>query len=147
MNPDIAAPCQTTLNTGMAWSVLSEVHTLLKRFAETGETGAVDLRGLPLTSADREQLEELLGRGEVPCSLSLMGRSEVWETAFPGVWWIRHLGAEDKVASETLEITNVPDILLAHPDDITAAAIRLERRLDQGPAAVTSPELEESTHD
>jgi hydrogenase-1 operon protein HyaF len=147
MNPDIAAPCQTTLNTGMAWSVLSEVHTLLKRFAESGESGAVDLRGLPLTSADRDQLEELLGRGEVHCTLSLMGRSEVWETAFPGVWWIRHLGAGDKVASETLEITNVPDILLAHADDITAAAIRLERQLDQGPAAVTSPELEESTHD
>lgn len=147
MNPDIAAPCQTTLNTGMAWSVLSEVHTLLKRFAETGESGAVDLRGLPLTAADRDQLEELLGRGEVRCTLSLMGRSEVWETAFPGVWWVRHLGAEDTVSSEILEITNVPDILLAHPEDITAAAIRLESRLDQGPAAVTSPESEESTHD
>jgi hydrogenase-1 operon protein HyaF len=147
MNPDIAAPCQTTLNTGMAWSVLSEVHTLLKRFAGTGETGAVDLRGLPLTSADREQLEALLGQGEVQCTLSLMGRTEVWETAFPGVWWVRHFGGEDKVSSEALEITNVPDILLAHPDDITAAALRLERHLDQGPAAVPSPELEESTHD
>lgn len=147
MNPDVAAPCQTTLNTGMAWSLLSEVHTLLKRFADTGERGAVDLRGLPLTSADREQLEELLGRGEVRCTLSLMGRTEVWETAFPGVWWVRHLGAQDRISSENLEITNVPDILLAHPDDITAAAIRLERHLHQGAVAVTDTESEETTHD
>ncbi len=147
MNPEIAAPCQTTLNTGMAWSVLTEVQGLLERLAETGETAAVDLRGLPLTSADREQLETLLGRGEVECELALMGRTAVWETAFPGVWWVRHLGAEDKVSSETIEITTVPEILLTHHDDIAAASGRLAQRLAEGPGAKEETVSEEIRHD
>lgn len=145
MNLDLAAPCQTSLNTGMAWSVLAEVHTLLERLAAEGESSAIDLRGLPLTTSDRTQLEALLGKGEVRCTLSLMGRSEVWETAFPGVWWVRHLGGEDKVATETLVIDRVPDILLAHPDDITGACGRLGQRLREGPGNDTN-DAEEAKH-
>ena len=44
MKRDASAPCQTSLNTGMAWSVLSEIRTLLNRLAETGETAAIDLK-------------------------------------------------------------------------------------------------------
>ena len=147
MNPEIAAPCQTTLNTGMAWSVLAEVQSLLERLAETGDAAAVDLRGLPLTTADREQLETLLGRGEVQCQLALMGRTDVWETAFAGVWWVRHRGADDKVASETLEITTAPEILFTHHDDIALAAQRLGQRLDRGPGAADNDDSEDGTHD
>ena len=136
MNPDLAAPCQTTLKTGMAWSVLAEIHALLEGLAETGAPAAVDLRSLPLTTADREELEELLGRGELRCSLSLLGKTEVWETAYPGVWWVRHYGAEDRVSSESIEITLVPEILKAHSDDVRASERRLAERLDRGPSSM-----------
>ena len=53
MNPDVSAPCQTSMNTGMAWSILTEIRTLLSRLAETGDSAAIDLRSLPLTTADR----------------------------------------------------------------------------------------------
>jgi hydrogenase-1 operon protein HyaF len=118
------------MNTGMAWSILTEIRTLLKQLAETGEPAAIDLRSLPLTTADRAQLEELLGRGEVSVSLEVLGRTEIWETGFSGVWWIRHMGACDQVSSEEIAVTAIPDILRAHPVDIAAAADRLVNTLE-----------------
>jgi hydrogenase-1 operon protein HyaF len=113
----------------MAWSVLAEVVRLLERLAAGGEPGLIDLRSLPLTDADREQLESLLGRGEVCADLDLAGRSEVWETAYAGAWWIRHRGAGDRIASEEIAVCSVPEILKTHMADIQAGARRLRHDL------------------
>jgi hydrogenase-1 operon protein HyaF len=115
----------------MAFAVLAEVGRLIAALADSGATGAIDLRSLPLTAADREQLEALLGRGEVRAELVLAGRSELWETSYPGAWWIRHLGTDGRVASEMIAVCPVPDILAAHPADIQAGARRLLRHLEQ----------------
>ena len=129
MPRDARATCLDGTTTGMALSVLAEVGRLLEALAESGRPGAIDLRSLPLTDADRRQLEDLLGRGEVHAELDVAGKSEVWETAYPGAWWVRHLGADDRIASEEIAICPVPEILQAHPDDILAGARRLSRDL------------------
>ena len=137
---DRGATCLDTQATGMAWSVLAEVGRLLEKLAANGETGCVDLRSLPLTDADRAELESLLGCGEVRVELDLTGRSEVWETAYAGAWWIRHLGAGDRIAVELISVCPVPDILTTHAADIQAAARRLRHDLQQSrPATATAP--------
>lgn len=133
------APCQTSQLTGMAHSVMAEVARLLEALANDGQTGSIDLRSLPLTDADRQQLEELLGRGEVVAELEVAGRSSVWETAYPGAWWIRHRGAEDKISSEEIAVCPVPEILVTHAADIESAATRLRRVLDGDVAAHAPP--------
>jgi hydrogenase-1 operon protein HyaF len=125
------APCQTENTTGMARSILAEVARMLADLADRGTTGSINLRSLPLTEADREQLEELLGRGEVTAELELAGRSTVWETAYAGAWWIRHRGAGDKIASEEIAICPVPEILITHPADIESAALRIKKDLQE----------------
>ena len=130
MQRDNAAPCLSDRATGMALSVLAEVSRMLVTLAGSGEPGSIDLRSLPLSDADRAQLEELLGRGEVQVELELAGASEVWETAYPGVWWIRHRGAEGKIATEEISICPIPQILITHPADIEAAASRLRKELE-----------------
>jgi len=138
--PERGASCLDGQTTGMAWSVLAEVGRLLQRLAADGEPGFIDLRSLPLTDADREQLESLLGRGEVHADLDLAGRSEVWETAYAGAWWIRHRGAGDRIASEEIAVCTVPEILKTHTADIQAGARRLLRDLQQSrPDAAAKP--------
>ena len=81
--------------------------------------------------------------------LELAGRSEVWETAYPGAWWVRHLGAGDRIASEEIAVCPVPEILQAHPDDISSSARRLSQDLAalQAPAApVPGDTNQETTH-
>ncbi len=115
--------------TGIAAALMIEVSALLVKLTETGEGGAVDLRSLPMTDADRSELDERLGHGEVHAELSVAGKSEVWETAYAGVWRVRHLGEGDRLAAEEIVICSVPEILVTHPADLHAAARRLASEL------------------
>ncbi len=117
--------------TGMAQSILREISLALSVLAATGTRDAIDLRSLPLTLADREELEAALGRGDVGVVLEAAGKSEIWETRFTGVWWLRHFGGDGRVAAEVIEVTPVPDILSAHPEDISAAATRMAAELEE----------------
>jgi len=138
MERDRSAPCMTGHTTGMAYSILAEIGQLLTALSERGEAGAINLRSLPMTDADRGQLEEILGRGEVRAELDLAGATEVWETSYNGVWWIRHKGAGDKIATEEIAVTSMPEILMTHPVDIAAASRRIRQDLDS--AGVQSQE-------
>ena len=130
MPRDSAAPCLSERATGMALSVLTEIHQMLESLAESGRKGSIDLRSLPLSDTDRAELEQALGRGEVQATMDLAGDSEVWETTYPGVWWIRHKGAGGKIATEVISVCRIPEILKTHPVDIEAAAARLKQELE-----------------
>lgn len=128
-----------TIRTGLAKSLLREIADRLAVLAATGEPHAIDLRALPLTAADHADLVEALGNGEVEAVLRVAGESTVRETAYPGVWWITHMGdagmAGPQVAAETIEICRVPDILSAHPEDIGRAARQLAETLELHPGS------------
>ncbi len=130
MPRDSAAPCLSERATGMALSVLTEIHQMLESLAESGRKGSIDLRSLPLSDTDRAELEQALGHGEVQATMDLAGDSEVWETTYPGVWWIRHKGAGGKIATEVISVCRIPEILKTHPVDIEAAAARLKQELE-----------------
>jgi hydrogenase-1 operon protein HyaF len=97
----------------------------------------IDLHGLPLDDAERAWLRERLGDGEVRATLEVAGRTAVDETAYAGVWWLRHGDAAGRVLFEQIVVARVPALLLAHPQDAAAAAGRLA-------AAVAETEV---THD
>jgi len=130
MTGDNGAPCLSDRATGMALSVLAEIGGMLEALTQSGQAGSIDLRSLPLNDLDRAQLEEVLGRGEVRAELDIAGESEVWETSYPGVWWIRHRGAGGRIASEEISVCRIPEILITHPVDIEAAAGRLRQELE-----------------
>lgn len=140
MHPDANGPAG--FRTGMAESLLSEIAERLADLADSGEASAIDLRSLPMTPADRDELEESLGRGDVEAALDVAGRSEVWETGYAGVWWVRHLGAGDNVAAERIEIAAIPDILVTHHADIASASQRLRDDLAAGRWRPASEEAE-----
>ena len=121
-----SSPNSSARLTGLADAVLREIAGLLDRVIETGEDGAIDLRSLPMTDADREELKSRLGAGEVRATLDVAGPSTVEETAISGVWWIRHEGADGRIANEQIAITRIPPILITHPDDLILGAARLQ---------------------
>jgi hydrogenase-1 operon protein HyaF len=141
MKLDIQAPCLTTNTTGMAYSILSEIAQRLQALADNNEPSSIDLRSVPLTQADREQLEELLGHGEVTARLEIAGTSHIWETAYAGVWWVRHMGSGDKIATEEIAITRIPEILLTDPHDVTLAAERMRQHLAAEPGRTDELEI------
>jgi hydrogenase-1 operon protein HyaF len=108
--------------TGMANAVMNELSDHLQRLADKGETNIVDLLSLPLNEADITELADMLGVGEVKATISSIGTSSIRETAFSGIWWVTHYGDDEKVLSELIEITQVPEILVTHMDEIRHSA-------------------------
>ena len=125
--------------TGLADAVLPEIAALLDDLIENGNEGAIDLRSLPMTDADRDALREKLGTGEVRATLEVAGTSTVEETAIRGVWWIRHEAGEGQIANEQIAITLLPDILRTHPDDLPQGRALLEELLNPSEPEETDP--------
>ena len=123
MNGLVTAPGLT----GMADAVLNEIASLAAKHCADGGSAAIELTSMPLTRQDRAEIKARLGRGEVEATIEAAGCSEIWETAYAGVWFVRCLGLDGKVATETIEICPAPLILFSHPDDRRAAAARLAK--------------------
>jgi hydrogenase-1 operon protein HyaF len=111
-------------------SLLSEVLRKLQRLASEGVDGSIDLKTLPMTAPQRQDLAEVLGEGEVTATVEVAGPSRVRETGYDGVWWVEHVGVHGAVLAESLEVARVPEILRAHPADVSAAAARLSAALE-----------------
>lgn len=114
-------PCSV----GNVLAILSEVASLLERFAAGGETGMVDLKSLPISPLEYEQLRITLGQGEVSARLDAIGASEIIETHFPGVWWVTHYNVEGDIVADLIEIAAIPNILLSQPEDVRSGLARL----------------------
>ena len=108
--------------TGMANAVMHELSGYLAHLAETGESNIIDLLSLPMTEADINELADMLGVGEVSATITSIGSSSIRETAYRGIWWVTHYGDDEKVVSELIEITRVPEILITHMDEIRHSA-------------------------
>lgn len=111
---------------GNARPLLMEVVDRVRHLAQSGETSAIDLSAMPLTQADKDWLKAQLGHGEISVNLEAEGTSTLEETACPGLWWITHRDAVGRVLVELLEITPVPDLVRAHPEDIKLGLEYLE---------------------
>ncbi len=123
------------LESPIAEAVLREIPALMQRLLETGEAGIIDLRSLPMSDWDRQELASRLGEGEVKAFVNVGGVSTVSETQFAGVWRVRHEGADGRVAAEQLVVARAPEFLLAHPADIAAARLRLSEILERSAKA------------
>jgi hydrogenase-1 operon protein HyaF len=129
-------PTPAGLGGGIA-AILSELATLLERLAARDETAMIDLGSLPMSAADRIELQRVLGDGEVHATLQAQGISTARETGVAGVWWIEHRDAHDGLMAELLEVARFPQILASAPDEIQSAAAILQAR--NSPSALTHP--------
>jgi hydrogenase-1 operon protein HyaF len=121
---------------GNVTPILHEILHALKRLEQNAETTTIDLRAMPFGPGDEAQLRETLGRGEVAAQLDALGNSEIWETAFPGVWMLEHHNSVGERIAWQIEITRIPAILQTPAEDLAESLDRLDKWLD-GPDSET----------
>lgn len=114
-----------------ARAILHELAALLERLVDSGESGSIDLRSLPLGPGDHERLEAFLGQGEVSAVVEALGSTRVRETAVRGVWWVTHCNVDEEVVAELLEVTRCPAILETQPEDAREGLAELRARLQE----------------
>jgi len=123
---------------GNAAPILHEILHALKRLQHQGETTTIDLRAMPFGPGDEEQLRQALGRGEVQARLDSLGRSEIWETQYPGVWVLEHHNSAGEQIAWQIEITRIPEILQTPAEDLAESIDRLDGQFNM-PADEAGP--------
>lgn len=113
-------------------AVLYEILAMLENLAAYGEAGQIDLKSLPMAPGEYERLRGALGEGEAEVTLHLTGATHCRETAFPGVWWIRHRNPSGEVVAEFIEVATVPEILVPEADEIREGISALSDELGRG---------------
>jgi hydrogenase-1 operon protein HyaF len=110
-------------------ALLREIEARLTHLVETGRSGRIDLRSLPLQPGDDERLADALGSGEVDAVIDALGETRVRETGVAGVWWVTHANADGDSVAAFIDITLMPEMLMTHVDDARAGLARLRCRL------------------
>ena len=114
---------------GGVQAILAEIVAMLENLATSGAGGQIDIRSVPLSPTELDTLKYTLGKGEATIELSLGGPSRCEETAFPGVWWVRHMNPEGDVVAELIEVAEVPNILAYDDDELLDGIESLSLRL------------------
>ncbi len=126
--------------TGMAQAVLRELAEHLAALAEHGHSHQIDLTSLPMSSGDKQQLATALGRGEVDITLNTMGMSQIYETAYGGIWWVKHYSVDEQLLAELIEVAMIPQIINSQPADIEMAANALQQMIAQTDSSIDTGE-------
>ena len=116
----------------LTWNVkpiLHEIRHALLDLLESGNTSIIDLRSIPLAPGEEETIINALGQGEVHARLDALGRSDIYETVYSGVWLVTHYNENESVVSRFIEITDLPAILKSQREDMTGALEELTEEL------------------
>ena len=123
-------PAGTVATSGVVEAMLRETARLLAALAADADfVGAIDLRSLSLDESEYARLRAQLGRGEVLVTIGSAGASQITETGYAGVWWMRLAGDDERVLLEQIVVARVPPLVPAHTADVAAAARRMESDL------------------
>lgn len=114
-----------------ALALLQEIQDMLTALVEQDERNSIDLRSLPLAPGDYEFLSTFLGEGEVSASVHSLGLSEIKETGYSGVWWLKHYNTEEEIVAELIEVTPLPDILKTQTPDLNQGLGVLQSLLEK----------------
>jgi hydrogenase-1 operon protein HyaF len=121
-----AIPVRTETSSGNIAPLLHEIRHALAALVERGTSNAIDLKGIPLAPGEQETILAALGEGEVRAELESLGRSEIRETSYPGVWIVTHYDEQGDLKARFIEITRMPEILESQLADIADGLARLE---------------------
>jgi hydrogenase-1 operon protein HyaF len=109
-------------------------------YAELADHAAQDRRGkpphvvnftlLPHTEHDLLWLDAALGEGAVTILSRGYGNCRVTATALAGVWRVQFFNSMDTLILDTLEVTDMPEVVIAAPEDLGDSARRLVEVLE-----------------
>lgn len=117
--------------TGNDVLILHEVRHALQRLLDSGETTTIDLRALPMAPGEEATIEAALGVGELSIKLDALGPSTITETQFSGVWLVTHFNTEEEILGKFIEITRIPELMIAQTEDMQSGLEQLKSKLSQ----------------
>ncbi len=114
---------------GNARSILVELQSAQATFATDGTTHSINLSLLPMSDEELEFLDQRLGRGPIDILSRAYGKCQVISTQAADTWWVRYYNGMGTLILNTIEVTRVPEVVIAAGEDLGDSAVRLREIL------------------
>jgi hydrogenase-1 operon protein HyaF len=110
--------------------LFSEINEKCRTWKPGKESHVINLTLLPQTEEDLGFLQQQLGAGKVSILSRGYGNCRISSSGTRNVWWVQYFNSQDNNILNSLEITDVPNVACAAPEDIADSAIRLDEILE-----------------
>ncbi|MEJ2604419.1 MAG: hydrogenase expression/formation C-terminal domain-containing protein [Gammaproteobacteria bacterium] len=111
-------------------AILTEIADRVQTRKAGDETHIINLSLLPMSDEDLVFLDESLGKGPLDVLSRGYGHCIISATRVPDVWWVRYFNSMSKMILNSIEITDLPHVVKAAPEDIRDSAARLAELLE-----------------
>ena len=111
-------------------TLLSELADKVKSRKPGDPVHSINLSLLPHTEEDLVYLNDQLGKGDTIILSRGYGNCRVTSTKTNKVWWVQYYNSQDALILNTLEITDVPEVICAAQEDIEDSLERLEEIME-----------------
>ncbi|MGQ7247709.1 hydrogenase expression/formation C-terminal domain-containing protein [Halomonas sp. V046] len=106
--------------------IVSELLEQCEGREQFAEPYAINLSLLPHSPEDLAYLDAALGKGEVTMLSRGYGNCRIESTAIADVWRVRYYNSQDALILDIIEVSAVPDVACAAPEDLADSAVRLQ---------------------
>jgi hydrogenase-1 operon protein HyaF len=106
-------------------ALLAELMDRSARWQPGTPTHAVNLTLLPHTEDDLLWLDAALGEGSVTILSRGYGNCRITATALAHVWRVQFYNSMDALILDTFEVTEIPEVALAAPEDLSDSGLRI----------------------
>lgn len=110
--------------------LLAEINEHILKVEAGEQAHVINLSLLPHTEQDLALLDRLLGAGSLIVLSRGYGNCRVSSTGTRNVWWARFYNSQDALILNTVEVTAIPEVIRAAPEDIADSASRLRDMLE-----------------
>ena len=129
---DLAPPDAASIpeNVGNGAALLTEIADKQPGHRSGDPPHAINLSLMPNTDEDMAFLVDALGSGPMVILSRGYGNCRITSTATRNVWWVQYFNSQDTLILNTIEISAVPEVACAAPEDIADSAERLGEILE-----------------
>lgn len=111
-------------------AILAELTDKAAAWRGPADLHVVNLTLLPHTEEDLLWLAEALGEGAVTLLSRGYGNCRITATAVPQLWRVQFFNSMEVLILDTFEVTAMPEVALAAPEDLADSAERLREVLE-----------------
>lgn len=106
-------------------ALLEELSDKARAWAPGTQEHVVNLTLLPHTPEDLDHMVTVLGEGAVTILSRGYGNCRITAAAVPNVWRVQFFNSSDTLILDTWEVTDMPEVALAAPEDLADSADRI----------------------
>ena len=117
-------------NVQNAPSLLAEIEEQWQAWRVGSPAHVVNLTLLPMSNEDIGFLDHHLGTGRVLILSRGYGNCRITNTCSPHCWRVVYYNSQDLVILNTVEVTDIPEVALAAPEDLADSYARLKEVLE-----------------